>query len=154
MASIAHSATIRPSSSHSMPNTMSVLAAKIFFSQPQPAPCPNRPPEATALSARVCWKPAPETSSHTCPQVAKRCATCGLMLSTSVPAMAADATASSTVAMLPERMKAMTRNVAKKMSAEPKSPISASPPTQMAEKAMNSRMLLLRNIRLSDVAPT
>ena len=48
----------------------------------------------------------------------------------------------------------MTRKVAKKMSAEPKSPISASPPTQMAEKAMNSRMLLLRNIRLIDVAPT
>ena len=76
------------------------------------------------------------------------------MLSTSVPAMAADVTASSTVAMLPERMKAMTRKVAKKMSAEPKSPIRASPPTQMAEKAMKSRMLLLRNIRLSDVAPT
>ena len=56
--------------------------------------------------------------------------------------------------MLPERMKAMTRKVAKKMSAEPKSPIRASPPTQMAEKAMKSRMLLLRNIRLSDVAPT
>ena len=34
MASIAHSATIRPSSSHSMPNTMSVLAAKNVF---QPA---------------------------------------------------------------------------------------------------------------------
>ena len=76
------------------------------------------------------------------------------MLSTSVPAMAADVTASRTVAMLPERMKAMTRNVAKKMSAAPKSPIRARPPTQMAEKAIKSRMLLLRNIRLSDVAPT
>ena len=54
MASIAHSATIRPSSSHRTPKTMSVFAAKMFFSQPQPAPCPNRPPEAAALSARVC----------------------------------------------------------------------------------------------------
>ena len=33
---------------------MSVFAAKMFFSQPQPAPCPNSPPEAAALSARVC----------------------------------------------------------------------------------------------------
>ena len=52
------------------------------------------------------------------------------------PARPAPETASSTVAKLPERMKDTTRKVAKKITAVPKSPISASAHTQTAEKTM------------------
>ena len=58
------------------------------------------------------------------------------MLSTSMPAMAAPPMARNTVAKLPERRKAMMRNVAKNTSAAPISPMRARPPTQMAEKPM------------------
>ena len=71
-ASRAVTATISPSSSLSTANTMSVLAATMSFSQPSPAPWPKSPPEAAALMARVCWKPASHTSSQAWPQVAKR----------------------------------------------------------------------------------
>ena len=53
--------------------------------------------------------------------------------------MAAPETARNTVAKLPERMKEMTRKVAKKMTAVPKSPMSARAMTQMAEKTMNTK---------------
>ena len=67
--------------------------------------------------------------------------------------MPAPATARKTVAKLPERMKAMTRKVAKKMSAVPKSPISARAQTQMAEKTMKPNRFRLANSRSSVAAP-
>ena len=67
--------------------------------------------------------------------------------------MAAPPTARNTVAKLPERMKAMTRKVAKKISAVPKSPISARAQTQMAEKTMNTKRFRLANRRSSVAAP-
>jgi hypothetical protein len=52
-------AMMSPSSSHTMAKTMSVFAATMSLSQPEPAPLPKSPPEAAADMARVCWKPAP-----------------------------------------------------------------------------------------------
>ena len=46
---------MRPSSSHTTPNTMSVSAATMSTNHPFPAPWPKSPPLAAALMARACW---------------------------------------------------------------------------------------------------
>ena len=78
----------------------------------------------------------------------------GLTLTARKPASPAPVTASITVAMEPERMKDITRKVAKNMSAVPKSPISASAMTQAAEKAMYEYRFRRRYSRSSVDAPT
>ena len=69
------------------------------------------------------------------------------------PAITAPETARNRVAKLPERMKDMTRKVAKKITAVPKSPMSASAMTQMAEKTMNTKRLRRANSLSSVAAP-
>ena len=62
----------------------------------------------------------------------------GLNLKTIIDANTADDTASIRVLKSPERMKEISKNVAKKISAVPKSPIRASAPTHKAENTRNS----------------
>ena len=70
------------------------------------------------------------------------------------PAMPAPVTARATVAIEPERMKAMTRKVAKNMSAVPKSLLRARQMTHIAEKPMKTiRFFVLKSLS-SVAAPT
>ena len=82
---------------------------------------------------RAWSKPPPCTSSQTWPHVEKRRMMCGRILSAATPAKPVAAHASAMVAKLPERRKAMTRKAVKKISAVPKSPISARQPHVAAE---------------------
>ena len=66
------------------------------------------------------------------------------MLTARKPAIAAPETARNTVAIEPERKNEITRKQMKNTSALPKSPISASAPTQIAEKTMNTMRLRRR----------
>ena len=84
------------------------------------------------------------------PNVAPRLKTVcyiGLNFNTKVTPNTAAATARIIVLKSPERIKAMSKNVTKNINAVPKSPISASKPTQTAENTMNSiRFLLVCNL--------
>ena len=146
-------AITRPHSSHSMPNTMSVSAAARPDSHPSPAPTPIRPPEAAAVSVCVCWKPAPYTSSQMWPQEEKRAATCGLMVSSSMPPAKHPPQIRPRVAKSPERRYAMTRKVTKNTSAVPKSFCKARHAPQMPVRPMNIHRLRLLNRRSSVAAP-
>ena len=67
--------------------------------------------------------------------------------------MPAPAMTNSSDAKSPERMNAMTRKVAKKTSAVPKSDISASIPTQAAAMTTNMTMFRFANRRSSVAVP-